>query len=129
MTTNYNKVNSFTSNKSEKITSTPSEQASSRMHDYRMHLRAITDGLVEMAKAAGRKKFSCNQLLRECYNMVDTEFHTYDEWKEQGAFVRRGEHAYLFWGAPVTNERGVRYCPVEFRFSREQVRFKEVNAL
>jgi hypothetical protein len=129
MTTNYNKVNSFTSNKSEKITSTPSEQASSRMHDYRMHLRAITDGLVEMAKAAGRKKFSCNQLLRECYNMVDAEFHTYDEWKEQGAFVRRGEHAYLFWGAPVTNERGVRYCPVEFRFSREQVRFKEVNAL
>ena len=125
MTTNYNKVNSFTSNKSEKITSTPSEQASSRMHDYRMHLRAITDGLVEMAKAAGRKKFSCNQLLRECYNMVDTEFHTYDEWKEQGAFVRRGEHAYLFWGAPVTNERGVRYCPVEFRFSREQVRFKQ----
>lgn len=129
MRTNYNKVNSFTSNKSEKITSAPSEQASSRMHDYRMHLRAITDGLVEMAKAAGRKKFSCNQLLRECYNMVDTEFHTYDEWKEQGAFVRRGEHAYLFWGAPVTNERGVRYCPVEFRFSREQVRFKEVNAL
>ena len=129
MTTNYNKVNSFTSNKSERITSTPSEQASSRMHDYRMHLRAITDGLVEMAKAAGRKKFSCNQLLRECYNMVDAEFHTYDEWKEQGAFVRRGEHAYLFWGAPVTNERGVRYCPVEFRFSREQVRFKEVNAL
>jgi hypothetical protein len=129
MTTNYNKVNSFTSNKSEKITSAPSEQASSRMHDYRMHLRAITDGLVEMAKATGRKKFSCNQLLRECYNMVDAEFHTYDEWKEQGAFVRRGEHAYLFWGAPVTNERGVRYCPVEFRFSREQVRFKEVNAL
>lgn len=129
MTTSYNKVNSFTSNKSEKITSASSEQASSRMHDYRMHLRAITDGLVEMAKAAGRKKFSCNQLLRECYNMVDAEFHTYDEWKEQGAFVRRGEHAYLFWGAPVTNERGVRYCPVEFRFSREQVRFKEVNAL
>jgi hypothetical protein len=129
MTTNYNKVNNFTSNKSEKITSAPSEQASSRMHDYRMHLRAITDGLVEMAKAAGRKKFSCNQLLRECYNMVDAEFHTYDEWKEQGAFVCRGEHAYLFWGAPVTNERGVRYCPVEFRFSREQVRFKEVNAL
>jgi hypothetical protein len=129
MTTNYNKVNNFTSNKSEKITSAPSEQASSRMHDYRIHLRAITDGLVEMAKAAGRKKFSCNQLLRECYNMVDAEFHTYDEWKEQGAFVRRGEHAYLFWGAPVTNERGVRYCPVEFRFSREQVRFKEVNAL
>ena len=95
MTTNYNKVNSFTSNKSEKITSAPSEQTSSRMHDYRMHLRAITDGLVEMAKAAGRKKFSCNQLLRECYNMVDAEFHTYDEWKEQGAFAN---HSNMLFG-------------------------------
>ena len=123
MTTN-NKVNSLTT-PSNHIT----EIQPSRMQNYRMHLRTITDGLIEMAKAAGRTKYTCNQLLRECYNLVDAEFHTYDEWKEQGAFVRRGEHAYLFWGAPITNERGFRYYPVEFRFSREQVRFKEVNAL
>ena len=55
MTTRINEVNTLT-------------QASnpSKMHDYRMHLRAITDGLVEMAKAAGRSKYTCNQLLREC---------------------------------------------------------------
>jgi len=100
-------------------------QIQSKMHDYRNHLRTITDGLVEMAKAAGRSRYTCNQLLRECYNLVDTELKTYDQWKEEGAYVRRGEHAYLFWGAPVTNERGVRYCPVEFRFCREQVRFKQ----
>lgn len=129
MTTDYNKVNNFTSHQANGHAAAVTKMQSSRMHDYRMHLRAITDGLVEMAKAAGRTKFSCNQLLRECYNMKDAEFHTYEEWKEQGAFVRKGQHAYLFWGAPVTNERGVRYCPVEFRFSREQVRFKEVNAL
>ena len=123
MTTN-NKVNSLTT-PSNHIT----EIQPSRMQNYRMHLRTITDGLIEMAKAAGRTKYTCNQLLRECYNLVDAEFHTYDEWKEQGAFVRRGEHAYLFWGAPITNERGFRYYPVEFRFSREQVRFKEVNNL
>ena len=123
MTTN-NKVNSLTTS-SNHIT----EIQPSRMQNYRMHLRTITDGLIEMAKAAGRTKYTCNQLLRECYNLVDAEFHTYDEWKEQGAFVRRGEHAYLFWGAPITNERGFRYYPVEFRFSREQVRFKEVNTL
>jgi hypothetical protein len=108
-------VNSFTNN-----------NPSSKMHDYRSHLRTITDGLVEMAKAAGRSKFTCNQLLRECYNLVDAEFKTFEQWKEEGAYVRRGQHAYLFWGAPITNERGVRYCPVEFRFSRDQVRFKEI---
>ena len=129
MTTNYNKVNTLTSNMQNENYEVQNEMQHSRMHDYRMHLRAISDGLVEMAKAAGREQYSCNQLLRECYNMQDAEFHTYDEWKQQGAFVRKGQHAYLFWGAPITNERGFRYCPVEFRFSREQVRFKEVNTL
>ena len=114
MTTTINKVNTITSNQS------------SKMHDYRNHLRTITDGLIEMAKAAGRSKYTCNQLLRECYNLVDAEFKTFEQWKEEGAYVRRGQHAYLFWGAPITNERGVRYCPVEFRFSRDQVRFKEI---
>jgi hypothetical protein len=97
---------------------------SSKMHDYRAHLRTITNGLVEMAKAAGRTQFTNNQLLRECYNLIDAELMTYNQWKEQGAYVRRGEHAYLFWGSPITNENGVRYCPVEFKFCRAQVRFK-----
>lgn len=113
MTTTTNKVNTFTKTQSNK------------MHDYRAHLRTITDGLVEMAKAAGRSKYTCNQLLRECYNLVDAELKTYDQWKEEGAYVCRGQHAYLFWGSPITNELGVRFCPVEFRFSREQVRFTQ----
>lgn len=118
MTTINEKVDSHT---------TINEIQPTRMQNYRIHLRTITNGLIEMAKAAGRTKFTCNQLLRECYNMVDAEFRTYEQWKEQGAYIRKGEHAYLFWGAPITNERGIRYCPVEFRFSREQVRFKEIT--
>lgn len=125
MATTNNKVNVLTNNMQS---STITEIHPSRMQNYRMHLRTITNGLIEMAKAAGRTKYTCNQLLRECYNLVDAEFHTYDEWKEQGAFVRKGQHAYLFWGAPITNEQGVRYFPVEFRFSREQVQFKEAQA-
>lgn len=126
MISTNNKVNLLTAqNSSINPTNSITEIQPSRMQNYRLHLRTITNGLIEMAKAAGRTKYTCNQLLRECYNLVDAEFHTYDEWKEQGAFVRRGEHAYLFWGSPVTNERGFRYCPVEFRFSRDQVRFKE----
>lgn len=114
MTSTNHEVNILTNN-----------QLKSKMHDYRAHLRTITNGLVEMAKAAGRTHFTNNQLLRECYNLTNAELMTYSQWKEHGAYVRRGEHAYLFWGSPVTNERGVRYCPVEFRFCREQVRFKQ----
>ena len=117
MSTTLKQVNTFIHN---------ANSNSSRMQNYRMHLRTITNGLVEMAKAAGRTKYTYNQLLRECYNLVDTEFHTYEEWKDQGAFVRKGQHAYLFWGAPVIKENGARYCPVEFRFCREQVQFKQV---
>ena len=118
MATNFNMMNSTTSIK---------ETTPSRMQNYRMHLRTITKGLEEMAKAAGRTKYTCNQLLRECYNLVDAEFHTYEEWKKMGAFFKRGQHAYLFWGKPTTSETGYRYCPIEFLFCREQVQFKEVQ--
>ena len=97
------------------------------MKDYRAHLRTITNGLVEMAKAAGRTQFSNNQLLRECYNLTNTELYTYEQWAELGAYVRRGEHAYLFWGSPITTEAGYRFWPIQFLFSREQVRFKTVD--
>ena len=100
MTTRINEVNT--------LTQAPNP---SKMHDYRMHLRAITDGLVEMAKAAGRSKYTCNQLLRECYNLIDAELKTYEQWKEEGAYVRRGEHAYLFWGKPVRNRSRYKILP------------------
>lgn len=121
MTTTTYQVDQVTANQANDVTTVKE----SKMKDYRAHLRTITNGLVEMAVAAGRNKYSCNQLLRECYNLVDAELKTYDQWKEEGAYVRRGQHAYLFWGTPVTNERGIRYCPVEFRFCREQVRFTQ----
>lgn len=98
-----------------------SAQSSNRMHDYREHLKAITNGLVEMAKAAGRTNFTVNQLLKECYNLADSELDTYEGWLSRGAQVRKGQHAYLFWGRPVINEAGFRYIPVNFLFAREQV--------
>ena len=117
MTTTNDKVNAMTIH----------ETIPTRMQNYRLHLRTITNGLIEMAKAAGRNKFSYNQLLRECYNLMDSELMTYDQWKEQGAYVRRGEHAYLFWGNPITTEAGYRFYPIQFLFSREQVRFRTTD--
>lgn len=68
------------------------------------HLKVITNGLMEMARAAGRKHFTKNQLLRECYNLRDCELKTLDEWHALGRYVKRSEHAYLFWsnnGDPI----------------------------
>ena len=106
------------------------EVKNSRMHDYREHLKTITNGLIEMAKAAGREEYTKNQLLRECYNLVDAELDTFEGWKARGAQVRKGQHAYLFWGKPIESEAGFKFCPVSFRFAKEQVMFPQssVNA-
>ncbi len=101
--------------------------ASTKMHEYREHLKEITNGLMDLAKQAGRTDYTRNQLLRECYNLVDVELNTFEGWKEKGAQVRKGQHAYLFWGAPI--EKGEqRFFPVRFLFAKEQVRFAEVQA-
>ena len=52
------------------MNATTQNQIVSKMHDYRNHLKTISDGLVEMAKASGRNDYSINTLLRECYNLI-----------------------------------------------------------
>jgi len=101
------------------------QSATSRLHDYRQHLKTITNGLIEMAKAAGRHDYSNNQLLRECYNLVNVELDTFDGWKAKGGTIRKGQHAYLFWGRPVESAQGFYYSPVNFLFAREQVSFAQ----
>lgn len=88
-----------------------------KLQSYKEHLTVITNGLIEMAKSAGRKRFVKNQLLSECYNLLNEELHTEEEWNARGAYVKRGEHAYLFW-------RGEE---VEFRFARSQVKFESAS--
>lgn len=68
------------------------------------YLTVITNRLIEMAHAAGRTRYTKNQLLRECYNLQDCELKTLDEWHALGRYVKRSEHAYLFWsnnGEPI----------------------------
>jgi DNA mismatch repair protein MutS len=85
-----------------------------KLQAYKKHLTVITNGLINLAKSAGRKRFVKNQLLRECYNLVNDEMHTEEEWNERGAYVKHGEHAYLFWKGEE----------VEFRFARFHVKFE-----
>lgn len=85
---------------------------------YLEHLQMITDGLTEMAQAAGRTHFTRNMLLRECYQLVGEELHTQAEWEEMGARIKKGENGYLFW--TVGQE-------FDFFFYREQVIFDEIQ--
>ena len=88
------------------------------MHKMQEHLdyyiKAVNSGeksfsdaleeLIEMEKAAGRTRFTKNQLLLECYNLKDCEVKTLDEWHALGYYVKRTEHAYIFWdnnGEPI----------------------------
>ena len=97
--------------------------------DFRTGLKKLTNVLVEMAKQEGRTDFTANGLLRESYLLAaDTELDTFEGWNQKGAQVRKGQHAYLFWGAPTESKSGHRYCPVSFKFSREQVYFKTAEA-
>ena len=100
----------------------------SKRTNLRAGLKTLCNELAELAKQAGRTDFSLNQLLRESYNLQEQELDTFEGWKAKGANVRKGQHAYLFWGAPVESKNGFTYCPVAFKFSREQVHFATANA-
>lgn len=48
-----------------------------------------------------------NEMLRAYYEKQAniTELNTFDQWKEKGYQVRRGEKAYLFWGKPKSRQQ------------------------
>ena len=106
-------------------TATRNQNELTKMQQYRLQLKSITDKLREMALTSGRKEASCNQLLRECYQLTNTELDTFEGWQAKGAHVRKGQHAYLFWGKRTQSEAGYSYFPVQFPFAREQVAFAQ----
>ena len=99
------------------------ENELSKMQQYRIQLKSITSKLRNLAETAGRTNVSGNQLLRECYQLTNTELDTFDGWQAKGGHVRKGQHAYLFWGKRTQANAGYAYFPVEFLFAREQVAF------
>ena len=98
------------------------------MRDFRSDLKQITQGLVEQAENEKRQGYTCNELLREYYDLVDKTLLTFDQWKEKNYSVRKGEHSYHFWGKPKTMPDGKKYSPVAFLFSEDQVILNAVQA-
>lgn len=79
-------------------------------------LQIVTNGLIRMAEDAGRKYYTKNQLLRECYNLMNEVLRTEEDWASEGAYIKDGSQGWLFWNAGE----------IEERFTLEQVRFTEM---
>ncbi len=62
------------------------------------------------------------------------EFNTFDQWKEKGFSVKKGEKAFFIWAKPLNalkeekegktpeTEEGAKFFPLCFLFSNKQVR-------
>ena len=99
-------------------------------------LKDLCNTLQAAAKAAGMEK-KPNELLREYYAQAGhTELLTFDEWKQAGFYIRKGEKAILLWGHPKPSRQAKQaakqagkpeeeakndFYPLAYLFSNKQV--------
>lgn len=72
----------------------------------------------------GKFKTINEAILNEFYKKDGNEtFRTFDQWKQAGFKVKKGERAFLLWAKPVGNEESdePKFYPIVFLFSNLQV--------
>ena len=110
------------------------KQANARAR--RQALKDLCNALQEAAKAAGMEE-KPNELLREYYAQAGhTELKTFEEWKQAGFYIRKGEKAILLWGHPKPSRQAKEaakqagkpeeeaendFYPLAYLFSNQQV--------
>ena len=110
------------------------KQANARAR--RKALKDLCNTLQAAAKAAGIEE-TPNELLREYYAQAGhTELKTFDEWKQAGFYIRKGEKAILLWGHPKPSRQAKEaakqagkpeeeaendFYPLAYLFSNQQV--------
>ena len=102
----------------------------------RAELKAVSNMLkkaVQSGQIPPSEDGTINGLLRDMYaQQGHTELKTFDEWKEAGYIVRKGQKAILLWGKPrkhnagedteqQTSEQQDDFFPVCYVFSNLQV--------
>ncbi len=102
----------------------------------RKALKDLCNTLQVAAKAAGMEE-SPNELLRGYYAQAGhTELKTFEEWKQAGFYIRKGEKAILLWGHPKPSRQAKEaakqagkpeeeaendFYPLAYLFSNQQV--------
>ena len=110
------------------------KQANARAR--RQALKNLCNTLQAAAKAAGMEE-SPNELLRAYYAQAGhTELKTFEEWKQAGFYIRKGEKAILLWGHPKPSRQAKEaakqagkpeeeaendFYPLAYLFSNQQV--------
>lgn len=110
------------------------KQANARAR--RQALKNLCNTLQAAAKAAGMEE-TPNELLREYYAQAGhTELKTFEEWKQAGFYIRKGEKAILLWGHPKPSRQAKEaakqagkpeeeaendFYPLAYLFSNQQV--------
>ncbi|MEE0904080.1 MAG: hypothetical protein U0L68_06415 [Prevotellamassilia sp.] len=102
----------------------------------RKALKDLCNTLQAAAKAAGMEE-KPNELLREYYAQAGhNDLRTFDEWKQAGFYIRKGEKAILLWGHPKPSRQAKEaakqagkpeeeaendFYPLAYLFSNKQV--------
>jgi hypothetical protein len=69
----------------------------------REDLKAISKQIKPMIQAAGFN--TVNEALKHLYEIPESmELNTFNGWKEKGLSVKKGEHAFTFWSAPISKK-------------------------
>lgn len=84
-------------------TKTAKQQAAQEKRDWLRGISAQFQAKRDLMELQGIFPIpTINEMLREYYRKENgvTELNTFDQWKEKGYTVRKGEKAFLFWGKP-----------------------------
>ena len=125
-------IKETTTTTEQKALTEKQEQARAR----RQALRDLCYELKSLAELNGQEA-NVNELLRDFYaGTGHTELKTFDQWKEDGYFIRKGEKALLLWGKPKASKNAIQeatqqgkseedadtdFYPLAYLFSQQQV--------
>ena len=82
---------------------TAKQQAAQEKRDWLRAISADFQAQQKLMELTGADYIpTINEMLHAYYEKQNniTELNTFDQWKEKGYQVRKGEKAYLFWGKP-----------------------------
>lgn len=82
---------------------TEKQQAAQEKREWLRSISAEFQAQQKIMELTGAEYIpTINEMLKAYYQKQNniTELNTFDQWKEKGYQVRKGEKAYLFWGKP-----------------------------
>ena len=87
-------------------TKTARQQAAQEKREQLKSISAELQAQRDLMQAMGMEDLpTINEMLHDYYAKKNniTELNTFDQWKDKGYQVRKGEKAFLFWGKPRSN--------------------------